>query len=239
MRLIHLSCGPVSSRTVGTLSPRGVHRRVRRGFRGRLAFVVWGAAGSVALSACVGTSPPGVSTAGPVPVPAPAAPAAPTVGPAGERLMIWLTGYSWQDNTPPGSSVVGEPVVHQQAAGTGTYRDPITVAVPGHDGAMDWPPGTRFYLPSVQRYVIVEDSGAAKPPPGAQTHLDMWIDGRDGTKQTSDDCASQFTGDVPAVLNPPEGLPVMTGAIHSRGRCNIPPQPEDLGSYDRSSGDGE
>ena len=39
------------------------------------------------------------------------APAPPSVagGGAAKQLTIWLTGYSWQDNTPPGSSTVGEP----------------------------------------------------------------------------------------------------------------------------------
>jgi hypothetical protein len=156
----------------------------------------------------------------------------PQTSPAGSKaLTIWLTGYSWQDNTPPGSSIVGEPILHHEAAGTGTFADPITVAVPGHAGDMDWAPGTKFYLPSVQRYVIVEDSGAAKPPTGADTHLDLWIDGRDGTKQTSDDCASQFTGYVPAQLNPPDRLPVRPGPIHARGVCNVPAQPNNRGTY--------
>jgi len=118
--------------------------------------------------------------------------------PAPTQLNIWLTGYSWQDNTPPGSSVVGEPVLHQQAGGTGTFADPITVAVPGHQGAMAWQPGTRFYLPTVRRYVIVEDSGASRPPAGADTHLDMWIGGQDGTLAATNACEDTLTGRVPA-----------------------------------------
>jgi hypothetical protein len=141
-----------------------------------------------------------------------------------KQLTIWLTGYSWQDNTPPGSSIVGEPVLHKQAGGTGTFADPITVAVPGHQGDMDWQPGTKFYLSSVQRYVMVEDSGAAKPPSGDDTHLDMWIGGQDGTKQTTDDCENALTGNVPAQVNPPNNLPVMAGPIFAGGKCNIPPQ---------------
>jgi hypothetical protein len=158
-------------------------------------------------------------------------PAPPQANGAQKQLTIWLTGYSWQDNTPPGSSAVGEPVLHKQAGGTGTYADPITVAVPGHKGDMDWQPGTRFYLPSVQRYVMVEDSGAAKPPSGADTHLDMWIGGQDGTKDTTDDCESQLTGDVPAVVNPPDNEQVMTGSIFVGGKCNIPPQDHTDGTY--------
>jgi hypothetical protein len=157
--------------------------------------------------------------------------------PGSKQLTIWLTGYSWQDNTPPGSSKVGEPVLHQQADGQGTFADPITVAVPGHQGDMAWKPGTKFYLPTVQRYVIVEDSGAADPPDGTDTHLDMWIGGQDGTKQATDDCENQLTGKVPAQVNPPDGLPVMAGAIYANQKCNIPPQPDDMGSYDDSGHD--
>ncbi|NMH96290.1 hypothetical protein [Pseudonocardia acidicola] len=151
--------------------------------------------------------------------------------------MIWLSGYSWQDNNPPGSSKVGEPVLHQQAGGQGTFTDPLTVAVPGHQGDMAWQPGTKFYLPTVERYVIVEDSGAARPPAGTDTHLDMWIDGQDGTQQADSVCESQFTGRVPAQLNPPDNLPVIPGPIYANGRCNIPAQPADRGTYKDSGSD--
>lgn len=147
------------------------------------------------------------------------------------QLSIWLTGYSWQDNTPPGSSKVGEPVLHQVADGTGTFADPITVATPGHKGNQEWKPGTKFYLPTVQRYVIVEDSGAADAPAGTDAHLDMWSAGQDGTKQDVNACMASFTGKVPAQLNPPDGLPVMAGPIYAGHRCNIPPQPDNQGTY--------
>ena len=159
--------------------------------------------------------------------------------PGSRQLTIWLTGYSWQDNTPPGSSIVGEPVLHKQAGGQGTFVDPLTVAVPGHQGNMEWQPGTKFYLPTVQRYVIVEDSGAAEAPAGTDTHLDMWIDGQDGTKQSTDQCENRLTGRVPAQLNPPDKLPVMLGPIYANQMCNIPAQPEDMGSYTDGSGSGD
>jgi hypothetical protein len=156
-----------------------------------------------------------------------------------KQLTIWLTGYSWQDNTPPGSSVVGEPVLHKQADGQGTFADPITVAVPGHEGKMAWQPGTKFYLPTVQRYVIVEDSGAAKQPAGTDTHLDMWIGGQDGTKQATDDCENTFTGRVPAQADPPDNLAVMAGPIFANQKCNIPAQPADMGTYKDAGGDSD
>jgi hypothetical protein len=140
------------------------------------------------------------------------------------QLSIWLTGYSWQDNTPPGSAIVSHPVLHREAGGTGTFADPITVAVSGHDATMAWPAGTRFYLPSVKRYVIVEDSGASKAPSGTDGHLDMWIDGQGGTKSDTDDCMDQMTSEhAPAVINPRVGLPVLAGPIYAHNTCNIPP----------------
>ena len=45
------------------------------------------------------------------------------------RFNIFLTGYSYWDNTPPGSAAIARPVVHRRAGGTGTYSDPITIAV--------------------------------------------------------------------------------------------------------------
>lgn len=190
-----------------------------------------GAAVAVSMLGTVAVLATGCSDAPPI-VSRPA----PVAGPGSHQLSIWLTGYSFQDNTPPGSPIVGEPVLHKVASGSGTFADPITVAVPGHEGKMDWKPGTKFYLPTVQRYVIVEDSGAAPPPSTAQTHLDMWVEGKDGTKEATDACESEFTGNVPAQVNPPDGLPVMAGPIFAAGRCNVPPQPEDLGTYVGSGG---
>jgi hypothetical protein len=115
-------------------------------------------------------------------------------------------------------------VLHKTAGGTGTWADPITVAVPGHQGAMAWAPGTRFYLPTMLRYVIVEDSGAAAAPSGTVTHLDMWIDGQSGSRAATDDCEDRFTGRVPAELNPPSTLRVQAGPVFDHGHCNIPAQ---------------
>jgi len=189
------------------------------------AVAVFGAVGLLATGCA--TSPPAVRPASP----------GPQWQTGKNQLTIWLTGYSWQDNTPPGSSKVGEPVLHTVADGTGTFADPITVATPGHSGNQEWQPGTKFYLPTVQRYVIVEDSGAAKAPPGTDTHLDLWSAGQDGTKPDVDTCMEKFTGRVPAQLNPPDGLPVMTGPIYTGNKCNIPPQPDNLGTYDNPGGD--
>lgn len=142
---------------------------------------------------------------------------------ANGELTIWLTGYSWQDNTPPRSAIVSAPILHKQAGGQGTFTDPITVAVHGGIGDMDFPAGTKFYLPSVKRYVIVEDTGASPAPSGTDGHLDMWIGGEGGTREATDACMNRFTStDATAIINPPPGLPVLPGPIFQGGACHIP-----------------
>ena len=49
--------------------------------------------------------------------------------PKERHMTVFLTGYSYWDNTPPASAIIGRPVIHQFAAGTGTYDDPVTLAV--------------------------------------------------------------------------------------------------------------
>jgi hypothetical protein len=150
-----------------------------------------------------------------------AASAIKTTGPA-KQMKIWLTGYSFQDNTPAGSAKVSKPILHKNAGGTGTYADPITVAVPGK-GSGIWSAGNRFYLPSVQRYVIVEDTGASPAPSGDAGHLDMWVDGEGGSKSASDKCMDQITSKAAtAIHNPASNLPVHAGPITRNGVCNLP-----------------
>ena len=167
------------------------------------------------LCAC-GNGPHPLIPVAHLPTPKPAHPNA-------AQLTIWLTGYSWQDNSPPGSSTAGEPLRHRPGSGQGSYDDPITVAVPGDPDDVDWATGTRFYLPTVKRYVIVEDTGASDGPDDVDTHLDMWIDGQDATATDIDNCESQLTNEeAPAVLDPPPDLPVILGPIYTNHTCNIP-----------------
>jgi hypothetical protein len=147
----------------------------------------------------------------------------------------YITGYSWFDNTPPGSAAISHPQIHQTAGGTGTWTDPITMAV-GHDlssgqDVLDYPAGTRFYIPDFQRYFIVEDTcgdgptpengPCHVPPTGATTWLDVWIGGESGTQATTDACMNKLTGIHQVVLSPDANRPVSPGAIFSNGACQI------------------
>ncbi|MQA83357.1 MAG: hypothetical protein GEV03_01680 [Streptosporangiales bacterium] len=155
----------------------------------------------------------------------------------------YTTGYGWYDNTPPGSAVISHPVLHRRAGGAGTHDDPITVAV-GHDrstsrDALDYPPGTRIYVPNVRRYFVVEDTCGDGPrpqdgpchdvseaPSGATTWIDLWVEGRGADEETVRRCQEIVTSSGGAlhtiVVNPRRDHAVTPGPILRDGRCIRP-----------------
>ncbi|MGO4120686.1 hypothetical protein [Arthrobacter sp. YAF16] len=179
---------------------------------------------------------PAVPAVAPKPAPAPVVPAS-----SSERVVhtTYTTAYTWYDNTPVGSATISHPILHSTAGGTGTYNDPITIAV-GHSTAtgkdvLDFPAGTRIYLPDVRRYFIVEDScGDGDDPQGGPCHqgtnvegtnstiwIDMWIGGQSMSADGADNCASRVTNVRTAVFNPASNYAVApgTGVIHD-GKCD-------------------
>ncbi|SES21108.1 hypothetical protein SAMN05216199_2345 [Pedococcus cremeus] len=166
---------------------------------------------------------------------------APNAEAAEYRYRSYVTGYSYWDNTPAGSATIAYPrtwypTKHTRAGGTGTYSDPITVAV-GHSisRGVDTPlfkPGTRFYIPNLRRYFIVEDTcgdgpkpqlsacwtGFPKGPTGAQNWLDLWVGGAKASRSVSDSCMSAITKTVTAIIRPRSDYVVVSGDI-SGSRC--------------------
>lgn len=129
----------------------------------------------------------------------------------GTRSQIFTTGYTYWDNTPPGSAQIARPIVHDRAGGTGTWQDPITVAVQA--GRFDF--GTRFYLPELKKYFVVEDlCGACNDGRngGAYT-LDLWVDGSHLSSGGAAQCASRVTRLQPAIEDPTSDLPVDRGSV--------------------------
>ena len=154
------------------------------------------------------------------------------------RTDVFVTAYTWFDNTPPGSTVISHPMLHKAAGGTGTYADPVTIAVghsrkSGHD-VLDIPAGTRVYLPDVRRYFIVEDTCGDGPKPedgpchtgaekygGATLWIDMWIGGKGESQSFVRNCARKATGVTTAIFNPKDHYQVASGhgVIHD-GTCD-------------------
>jgi hypothetical protein len=128
-------------------------------------------------------------------------------------VSAYVTAYTWFDNDPVGDQIA-DPVLHRRAGGSGSYADPVTLAVA--DGL--YPPGTRMYLPHVRRYFMVEDTCAScgqRP-----LWVDMWIDGRTGTKTDVQSCAEALTGTFPIEIGPPAGRPVDPVPLFSGSGCH-------------------
>jgi resuscitation-promoting factor RpfB len=133
----------------------------------------------------------------------------------GSRETAFVTGYTYWDNTPPGSAQIAHPVLHSRAGGTGTYRDPITVAVGYDSSGPDFAFGTRFYLPELDKYFIVEDvcGSCGNGRSGADYWLDIWVDGSDTSSSRANSCMHGVTGNQPVIRNPSPGLPVDSGSV--------------------------
>lgn len=183
----------------------------------------------------------GAAVVAPAPAPAKPAAPAPVQAASSERVVstTYATAYTWYDNTPAGSATISHPILHKTAGGTGTYEDPITIAV-GHSLAtgqdvLDFPAGTRIYLPNVRRYFIVEDTcGDGGSPQNGGCHqgtnvdgtnstiwIDMWIGGQSTSSDGADSCAGKVTGVQTAVFNPASNYAVApgVGVIHD-GKCD-------------------
>lgn len=146
---------------------------------------------------------------------------------------IYLTGYSYWDNTPPGSAAISKPVIHRRAGGTGTYSDPITIAVGhtivGRRQTLDYPAGTRFYLEGLRKYVIVEDvCGDGNRPQDGPCHsghnglpwMDIYVDGSKSPSGEATQCAYRITSVQRIIMNPDRNYPVANGSLTESG-CQV------------------
>jgi Ca-dependent carbohydrate-binding module xylan-binding len=148
---------------------------------------------------------------------------APKSGPTGTVIgNAFTTGYGWPDNSPPGNAI-SDPVMHQGAGGTGTYVNPITIAV-GYMGSVhDYPAGTRFYIPNVRKYFITEDTCAAchNRPAGVSTWVDMWVGGNGSNNAGVLACENKLTGNHTIIRNPDAKRVVVSGSLFNSttGTC--------------------
>lgn len=160
------------------------------------------------------------------PVVNPPTPTPPTVPVPGEIVFkAYTTGYSWYDNTPHGSADISNGVIHSSASGSGTFSDPTTVAV-GHSitggkDTLDYPSGTKFYVPNLRHYFIVEDTcGDGGTPQNGSCHtgykgypwIDLWV-GKGPSEQASNNCMDAITEVHTVIQNPGPNYPVVAGDI--------------------------
>lgn len=174
----------------------------------------------------------------PTPSPAPSPTPSPSPAPSGNEITFkaYNTLFGWPDNTPNNSSELS---TGGMAGGTGTYNDPITVAVGwqqiGGKEVLDYPYGTKFYIPDFKKYFVVGDECGDPPHPESKMchksgmppypQIDLWAGGVGSKMNTAAgnkvlDCEDANTGLHTMIQNPAPGLPVKAGDICTGSTLN-------------------
>jgi hypothetical protein len=134
-------------------------------------------------------------------------------------LKAYLTGYGYPDNDPANSDAIAWPTAARpHAGGTGTYADPISMAVGfTGSGTPDLPKGTLFYVPTLRRYFRIEDLCGAchgsPRPAGTAIWLDCWVGGQGKTAAYVDAIAASLTGAHAVIKNPAPDYVVAPGEL--------------------------
>src|SRR3984957_523517 len=157
-----------------------------------------------------------------------------------------MTFYGYFDNSPPGTAIA-HPVLHSGAGGVGTFADPITFAV-APEVQKNVPPGTIMYIPSLQKYFIMEDDCTDSGPGGVAVQgqgcdgellsgkngFDLWIDGdpktnavdnpgagTGNTDKNMTSCEDKLTtSKVTVIMNASDGKAVDTTPMLVNGKCS-------------------
>jgi hypothetical protein len=141
-----------------------------------------------------------------------AATAHPATRPA-STVNDWVTLYGYVDNSPPGRSIA-HPCIHQQAGGTGTFRDPISFAQVGANG----PWCQKIYIPYLKKYFIHEDQCGGTCGGQPNNHVDVWAGGdanslHNPEKSALLHCENKWTRTSSVILNPSSNMTVDTTPI--------------------------
>lgn len=174
----------------------------------------------------------------PTPPPPPVTPPPTTPPPTGgeKRAQVYDTFYGWPDNTPSNSSDLS---VGGAAGGTGTFADPITAAS-GYvfdskgNAVLDFPYGTKFYVPNERKYFVIGDECGDPPHPeskachtitdpegkGASAQIDLWAGGVGSKKGTAagnavEACEADHTRINTIIFNPASNYVVVPGNVYT------------------------
>ena len=139
----------------------------------------------------------------------------------GHTLSTKVTFYAAYDNDPPGSRAIAYPGTrHDEAGGTGTYEDPMTLAT----DPRELPVGTVVYYPPLSRYFVMEDDCASCIETWGSTgahHIDLWTGAATDSGVTACQHALTPEGQVTVEIDPPPGRPVDTRPLYDDGQCLV------------------
>jgi len=193
----------------------GRRQALRRALLAVTVVVIGGFALAVGwMAAAPLTSPP--PTAAPAAAPRTTLPPPPSAtptpspkqAPTGRMWSVFVTFYGAADNDPPGSTEIAHPNDrHQEAGGSGTYADPLSLAA----DPRAIPVGTRVYYPPLRKYFVMEDDCAqciTDWRSSRKPHIDLWTGDFQGSALLACENALTPDGLVAVEVNPPPGRPV-------------------------------
>ncbi len=144
---------------------------------------------------------------------------------ASKTIKMYVTSYGYNDNSPPSAIIAfpksdGNPTLHNKATeGSGAYSDPITFAT----DASEFKPGTRVYVPFLEKYFIMEDECTECDSDWShgKYHIDLWM----GPQKSSNanalyNCEDYITRNSTSVITSPStSLTVDTTPLFKNNTC--------------------
>jgi len=204
----------------------GRRQALRRALLAVTVVVIGGFALAVGwMAAAPLTSPP--PTAAPAAAPRTTLPPPPSASPTpspkqappGRMWSVFVTFYGAADNDPPGSTEIAHPNDrHQEAGGSGTYADPLSLAA----DPRAIPVGTRVYYPPLRKYFVMEDDCAqciTDWRSSRKPHIDLWTGDFQGSALLACENALTPDGLVAVEVNPPPGRPVDARPLFNGRGC--------------------
>ena len=199
---------------------------LRRALLAVTVVVIGGFALAVGWMAAAPLTSPPTPTAAPaaprttLPPPPSATPTpSPKQAPPGRMWSVFVTFYGAADNDPPGSTEIAHPNDrHQEAGGSGTYADPLSLAA----DPRAIPVGTRVYYPPLRKYFVMEDDCAqciTDWRSSRKPHIDLWTGDFQGSALLACENALTPDGLVAVEVNPPPGRPVDARPLFNGRGC--------------------
>ena len=193
----------------------GRRQALRRALLAVTVVVIGGFALAVGWMAAAPLTSPPTPTAAPaaprtalLPPPSATPTRSPKQAPTGRMWSVFVTFYGAADNDPPGSTEIAHPNDrHQEAGGTGTYADPLSLAADPRALQV----GTRVYYSPLRKYFVMEDDCAqciTDWRSSRRPHIDLWTGDFQGSALLACENALTPDGLVAVEVNPPPGRPV-------------------------------
>lgn len=141
----------------------------------------------------------------------------------GQTVKAYVTSYGYNDNDDGaghyGTAAMAYPKMHNKPTeGSGTYDDPVTFATDEHEIA----PGTRIYVPFLQKYFIMEDgcTECSNDAQNGKKHVDLWMGPASSQPEPAlDNCEGSITKTADIIVNPDPGEAVDKTPMFSGGKC--------------------